>query len=518
VYIIVVGFSYSTQPVARSTSTANTDYNKMFSEGYLVGKFPKHVWKKISGLMNKHLAKKDVVWDHLFNGEPFKEPVAPGVAAESAVADDEEVPVAGTGRSITAAESHLSDTLTKQMCDAVVDVLTAAAAEAEGGPDVAWLKEVFAAPEGTFVVKTHLLHEESQMVHVDSIPVGVERLGSKYPKEVKVQFQCGPWTIIIPLAFRHVGVVPGGHRKWTFKLKNDNYPDDLQLETTQAVEDAVEEYFKRADMTLEEKWDKVFALVAANYEYSGDLYFLDLHLKCGDFLLFHHSLPHLGMGNFSKAEISMVFLVLQQKNTPLVMMPRTVLVTECMNAGRFAVRCSVKCENCKLALLMVDFWTISGPLGDERVCSGCYTNRKCEGGLKEEYAPSSAGQFDEAMKVAKGMVNSLVYSVNPEYKFISVGAFNNQLIQEPNSSRFQRDLASFVCHWSKAQFSRKISYNFGDMVQRKALPQHDNALWKKLEGSFNLIEGICKNDKLHWSFVVAEVMAKTGQGTLLPHE
>jgi hypothetical protein len=47
--------------------------------------------------------------------------------------------------------------------------------------NAAWLQTIFAALEleCTYIVKTNVNHEEPLMVHVDSIPAGVERLGSQ---------------------------------------------------------------------------------------------------------------------------------------------------------------------------------------------------------------------------------------------------------------------------------------------------------------------------------------------------
>ena len=47
--------------------------------------------------------------------------------------------------------------------------------------NAACLQTIFAALEleCTYIVKTIVNHEEPQMVHVDSIPAGVERLGSQ---------------------------------------------------------------------------------------------------------------------------------------------------------------------------------------------------------------------------------------------------------------------------------------------------------------------------------------------------
>jgi hypothetical protein len=513
VCVFVIGHSHSTQSLAHSTKSPNTDITKLLEEGYIVGEISIGEWTNLRRCIVGAIGRADVTGS-LFNGDPV-----PEKGEEQKGREHPE-----TGRYISGEDDHLTPNLTERIRDAVVASLTAMGEAAD--IDVEWLKNLIVDRMTTYIVKCIQGHAESQMVHVDYIPVFVERMGRGTEKEPNTnevqwtQFTIGPFSLILPLSPRIVGVVPGGHRKFRFNTKKllgaDGAIDGLQMSSSVEVEQEIAKLHSSTGMTEYVKWEKIISLIAANYTYEGDLSYLPIPLATRRFLFFITALPHLGMGNFTKNDLDMIFMLFQQKGTPVITLPKTILATECMDSLRCTVRCSHKCATCKQMIMMTDYHT--GPGGDN-ICSTCFPKMQFEWAVrkkyqKDVYAPSSRSEFDQAFQGATTLVQHLV-GMRIEDDDATVGMFGAMCVKQHKDGdvhRFVCDLASWVVYASRVKF-KTTNKCFGRGRQLKVVK--NEILLVKLQNAFVGMRAKIEAEPSAWSSVVVQVMARMGQGVPL---
>jgi hypothetical protein len=483
-FYVVIGQVGNSEAVAPSADLMNRDGCRLVHEGYVVARMSPAGKETFQDIMAKMVKKVKFVTS-VFNKKEI---------------EDAEVDMRPeTGRSSTDATGHLSEADTKAMVEIVKQALVDSGVPAER------LQGLTAHSETTALLKTHQGYHEDQMLHVDSIQANIHLMGSGNNFEtLEAEFWRGPFTVIVPMHRRQLSVIPGGHRGWIWRTNRDDEPRDaLQRDSPKEVNEEVAGIFARTDLTLYEMWEKQYQLMAANYTYNGDLFLKELGMEVKDLYFATQAMPHRGKGNFTKSvSITMLFFVFQREGTPLVLHPKTVLVTECMTEGKI-VRCSFRCASCESNIMFSDMWLVEGT----EHCPSCYKKLGLDGGVRKEYAPTSERVFMQAFEGAKRLVTRAAAGWNGG----TVGEFGEKLVSYAgDATRFECDLASMMSYTSKVHFRRRVkrsgswqSYcTQGPIIARLIL-------------EFMASEGDrLANDRGNWGSwrqVIRNVMQRTGQ-------